>query len=320
MFVVSDIHLDYADNRAWLDGWLVEGEHGADALIVAGDVSDDEDGVLLPFLRRARAAFGEVVFVPGNHDLWVKRGTEGSLGKLQRLLECCEELGVRTRPVRLFPGTDGRGGVWVIPLLAWHHPEFDTEPDVLDPAIPPPHQVGADYRRTKWPEEWGVGYAAVAERLDAMNDARGVPAAPWPREDGAAVITVSHFLPFEALLPEKRFLFYPHLAKMAGSAALGARVRALAPDVHVFGHTHFAWDGEAEGIRCVQAPAGYPKERAMAMTGGDGWTPLLLYDGGQLAARRSCKWCDHYALTERDPSNTALAPYVAKLWPPRGSR
>ena len=54
------------------------------------------------------------------------------------------------------------------------------------------------------------------------------------------VVAVAHFLPYQALLPEKRYLFVPPLAKMVGSKPLQQRVDALAPDVLVFGHTHFA--------------------------------------------------------------------------------
>lgn len=43
------------------------------------------------------------------------------------------------------------------------------------------------------------------------------------------------------LLPEKRYLFFPNLAKVVGSTMLGDRVAQLRPDVHIFGHTHFGW-------------------------------------------------------------------------------
>ena len=50
---------------------------------------------------------------------------------------------------------------------------------------------------------------------------------------------------------------------MVGSDALGERVAALSPDVHCFGHTHFAWDtvDAATGTRFVQAPLATPAER-----------------------------------------------------------
>ena len=55
----------------------------------------------------------------------------------------------------------------------------------------------------------------------------------------------------QALLPEKRYLFYPNLAKAAGSEPLAQRLRALKPDVHIFGHTHFSWDANIEGVQCA---------------------------------------------------------------------
>ena len=51
----------------------------------------------------------------------------------------------------------------------------------------------------------------------------------------------------QALLPEKRYLFYPNLAKAAGSAPLARRIQALQPDIHIFGHTHFSWDTQLHG-------------------------------------------------------------------------
>ncbi|KAG2496276.1 hypothetical protein HYH03_005509 [Edaphochlamys debaryana] len=80
---------------------------------------------------------------------------------------------------------------------------------------------------------------------------------------GAAehVISFSHFLPFQELLPEKRYLTFPNLAKAVGSTYLGRRLRRLRPDLHIFGHTHFAWDLHVDGIRCLQAPLAYPSER-----------------------------------------------------------
>ncbi|KAF6257220.1 hypothetical protein COO60DRAFT_31057 [Scenedesmus sp. NREL 46B-D3] len=74
-------------------------------------------------------------------------------------------------------------------------------------------------------------------------------------------VSFSHFLPHQHLLPEKRMLTYPNLAKAVGSDFLWQRLQQLQPHMHVFGHSHFAWDMELQGIRCVQAPLCYPAER-----------------------------------------------------------
>lgn len=58
-------------------------EYADDALIVAGDVSDDIE----TFTRTMEAlvgAYAHVFFVPGNHDLWCRkkeRDTMDSLGR-----------------------------------------------------------------------------------------------------------------------------------------------------------------------------------------------------------------------------------------------
>ena len=39
------------------------------------------------------------------------------------------------------------------------------------------------------------------------------------------------------------------LAKAVGSTYLRKRVETIRPDVHVFGHTHFGYDLEIDGIR-----------------------------------------------------------------------
>ena len=54
-------------------------------LLVAGDVSD-RLGIFETTMEQLADAFGLVFFVPGNHDLWVRRdGSEGSdsLSKLR---------------------------------------------------------------------------------------------------------------------------------------------------------------------------------------------------------------------------------------------
>ncbi|KAG2434744.1 hypothetical protein HXX76_007632 [Chlamydomonas incerta] len=78
---------------------------------------------------------------------------------------------------------------------------------------------------------------------------------------GDDVLSFSHFLPLQELLPEKRYLTFPNLAKAVGSTYLGRRLRRLRPHMHIFGHTHFAWDAEHDGVRYVQAPLAYPAER-----------------------------------------------------------
>ena len=289
--------------------------------IVAGDVSDDL-AVLETTLQLFKDRFETVFFCPGNHELWVRGASRAmessgdSLAKLDSVLALCSRLNVLTSPARV----GGSTPAWVVPLLSWYHAEWDTEPDILEVELPPPNRVLTDFAACAWPEPLASGgSAAVAAHMDAMNDVLG---SSFQRAPGETLITFSHFLPRQELCPEKRFLFYPHLSKVVGSDYLRRRVVDLAPDVHLFGHTHFSWDQTLDGVRYVQCCLAYPSEweqrsRSLAVDRAKPTAPLLIYDSagsGTFAPQRSCSWSDHYSRTPRTPADVTLAPWVAPRW------
>ena len=333
VFVMSDIHTDFPENMSWCAS-LSDVAFARDAVILGGDVSDDLR-VLETTLRLFKRKFRHVFFTPGNHDLWIKgkgkekseeqRGDEtttirDSLAKLEAVLSLCETCGVRTKPFLLLPsdgddgGDDGdiddidnidvtetgtgteTGGVWIVPVLAWHHASFDYEPDIPPSVkvVPPPERVMSDFRLCVWPSPLDPGDASVAIALDAMNDTRQ----EWGiflhklqhgtlAERESPILSFSHFLPRLELCPEKRMLFYPNLPKAVGSDFILRRIETLRTHgldefgsgeggvkvgvakasakaerehLHVFGHTHFGWDQTIDGVRYVQAPVSYPHE------------------------------------------------------------
>mmetsp|Transcript_21122 Transcript_21122/g.55015 ORF Transcript_21122/g.55015 Transcript_21122/m.55015 type:complete len:159 (+) Transcript_21122:1162-1638(+) len=72
------------------------------------------------------------------------------------------------------------------------------------------------------------------QSLKAGSSKEG-PALERTSSGNCQAITFSHFLPFQDLLPEKRFLTFPNLAKAVGSRPLGERISRLQPLLHVFG-------------------------------------------------------------------------------------
>lgn len=257
-------------------------------------------------------------WVCGNHELWIRRGDRakydnGSLGKLDHLKSIADELGVKYKPERI-------GDVWIVPLWSWYHASWDTEPDVHG-AIPI-EKVMMDFHACHWTQP-GVnasGDDTLAQLFDDMNGSvEYVDAMERIREDrlrerGVYVVSFSHFLPHQDLLPEKRFLYYPNLAKAVGSDYLGRRVfEEIRPDAHVYGHTHFTQDTVKDGIRFVQWPLGYPKEQRRRRNGGDGWGPLLLWDKSTGSSNaRSTYWSDYYKRNERRAHDVSPAPYVRR--------
>jgi len=69
VFAISDLHVDYADNAKWVAG-LSTSQYLDDILVVAGDVSYSLQQLEWA-LKTIAARFKKVLFVPGNHDLWV---------------------------------------------------------------------------------------------------------------------------------------------------------------------------------------------------------------------------------------------------------
>ena len=100
VFALSDIHVDYAENMAWIRE-LPASDYSGDVLLLAGDVSS-ETGRIETALSALRGKFAEVFFLNGNHELWLN-GNEysDSLRKFHRIMDLCRDLDVRTEAARI---------------------------------------------------------------------------------------------------------------------------------------------------------------------------------------------------------------------------
>ena len=325
VFAVSDVHVDHDVNAAWVRGLSsTSGRQGKDCgvlrcCVVAGDVSEDLE-TLTRTLADFQRGFDEVFYTFGNHELWLNAGDEGkgdSKEKIQRIFDACEEIGVRTKPTKV--GDD----VWIVPVHAYHHREFDTEPDVEEP-IPPVEQIMNDFRFSKW-RDMDDGTDQVARYCDSLNDDGWDEFLAEVKLDDR-VVSFSHFVPRIELLPEKRMLFYPNLPKASGSNFLRARVDALKARVddgnmtHVFGHTHFGWNTEIDGVRYIQAALATPREwskrpRSLEIGNFNSNTstePLCVYDDGSFPEDQAM-WSAYYAKHERTPDYVELAPHAREF-------
>ena len=168
LFAISDVHADMEPNRLWLEG-LSDQAYQQDALIVAGDVSEDLE-TIHETLATLVTKFQRVFFTPGNHDLWMEDGAGDSMDKLHEILRLCERIGVATRPERF--GCHDGPAVWVCPLLSWHHQSFDPEPDLQGWSIPTAEQCMTDYRACSF-GGMPMQDDSIARAVDALNVAQG---------------------------------------------------------------------------------------------------------------------------------------------------
>ncbi|KAI3982790.1 hypothetical protein MKX01_010273 [Papaver californicum] len=316
VFVLSDLHTDYSENMSLVDS-LSTKRYRKDVLLVAGDVAETYNN-FVSTMSVLKDRFKHVFFVPGNPDLWRRSKGEkhlDSLEKLNRLLDGCKGLGVETSPMIV----DGLG---IIPLFSWYHESFDKEKDITGVRILSLEMVFTFFSSFK--------DVSLAPYFDAMNEKNQHKIEEIQRSCNQ-IITFSNFLPRQELCPKKRMLFYPNLHKIIGSDSLEVRIRSIrgmggSPSAcHVFGHTHFCWDAVLQGIRYIQAPLAYPRERRRRMNGGEDWLPFCIYSSakadqgiGSLSEKMLASyWSDYYSIHSRQPDNTELAPWVAKFYAKR---
>jgi predicted phosphodiesterase len=237
IFAVSDIHVDYDANAKWV-GALSTSDYRNDVLILAGDVTDQR--TLLEWaLGALTRRFKKVLFVPGNHDLWVIRDdhAKNSMQKFDEVCDVVEQSGASMQPFR-------ERGISIIPLLTWYDYSFGQPTDELK-------AMWMDYRACRWP----AGYTdqEVTAHFSAFNDQQAsVP--------GDKVITYSHFLPRIDLMPR----FIPSAAQalypVLGSKQLDVQLRRLKSDIHVYGHSHVNRQVKIDGVSYINNAFGYPNE------------------------------------------------------------
>lgn len=240
IFAVSDIHIDYEQNRRWLLN-LSAVDYTEDILILAGDVTDIVPLCIEGFTA-LKKRFHTVVFIPGNHDLWVNRNNkEDSIAQFHALNTMAADYGILTAPRH-------SEGLSIVPLLGWYDYSFGAPSALLK-------RHWLDYYACRWPET--MDDAAITRYFISMNTAHlGIT--------NTVVLTFSHFLPridlMPSIIPEAKRFIYPVL----GTTALEDQIRRLKLRIHVYGHSHVNMLRDIDGIRYINNAYGYPDETRIA--------------------------------------------------------
>jgi predicted phosphodiesterase len=140
LFAISDLHLGAEANRNAL---VNMDDHGDDWLILGGDIGETEAHLHFAF-DVLQPRFGQLIWVPGNHELWTMR--EGDLRgerKYQALVALCRNRGVLT-PEDPYIEWHGSGAAHLIaPLFTLY--DYSFCPDGLSPS-----------QAVAWAEDGGV--------------------------------------------------------------------------------------------------------------------------------------------------------------------
>lgn len=269
----SDIHVDHheANRLVWAAMVALLQELEPDVFICCGDLAAEETrfGVALMALEHAPCP---TLFVPGNHDVWLRNPTWRKRGitsqhKYYKLLPAlCREAGVH--PLWLEPYVHGE--VAFCGSLGWYdyslrNVAFDT------------HLTIADYRRKvfqerRWNDRWFVHWASQASA--------GQPARPWSDEAVTAqmvcelsqqmqsvpahirhIVGVTHMLPFRSMMQYRQEVQWDYFAAFMGSTLLGEVLQACEKvSLVLAGHTHRQMTVQMQHLRALTSPVGYVPE------------------------------------------------------------
>ena len=210
----SDLHINYSENKNFFYN-LSASDYVDDVLIIAGDISHDLAEVSSLF-RSLVPKFRKVLFVPGNHDVWImpNENCQSSMLKHARLLQIAKEEGVSTEIYHI-------GAVSIIPLFAWYDFSFGLPTDTI-------RKAWRDFKRCKWE----MNFRQLTEYFLQLNE----QAIATPKQK--YIISFSHFLPRLELIPNRVPPIVKALLPVFGAEGLGRQVAQLQSNVHIYGHSH----------------------------------------------------------------------------------
>jgi 3',5'-cyclic AMP phosphodiesterase CpdA len=258
LLATSDLHVSHAGNWAVVEQIRPYGD--GDWLIVAGDVADrvaDVEKTLRLFSER----FAQVIWVPGNHDLWTTAKDEIRLpgpARYQHLVDICRGLRVLTPeddfPVWTATQDDGTEEELVVaPLFPLYDYSWRPAGMSLEQALEHGRKIGVVCTdeflmhpdpypsRRAWAQE---RLTISRQRLDAIPaDRRTVLISHWPLSRVPTTI-----------------LNYPHFAMWCGSEQTEDWHRRYRAAVAVYGHLHIPVSFSVDGVRHEEVSLGYPRE------------------------------------------------------------
>ena len=252
LWAVSDLHVGYEENRravqalpSFPDDWL----------IIAGDTG--ETPAHLDFVLRAlQPRFAQVIWTPGNHDLWTPRhlpSEQRGVAHYERLVRLCQRYGVLTPedPYARWPG-DGPTRA-IVPIFTLFDYSFRPDSVSRDEAV-------------AWAAESGVRsadedllapdpYPRRDEWCAARVDATEARLAALPAD--VKLIVATHF-PLRAdlaVLPR-----IPRFSIWCGTTKTNDWHRRFNIEAVTYGHLHLRSSKVIEQVRFEEVSLGYPKQ------------------------------------------------------------
>jgi 3',5'-cyclic AMP phosphodiesterase CpdA len=252
LWALSDLHVSHPQNREAL---ACLPAHPDDWLIVAGDVSHGVQPLDWCF-RQLTAKFRQVVWVPGNHELWtVPRDASRLAGAAlyERLVQIARNHGVLT-PEDPYPVVDLRdGAVLIAPLFLLYDYSFRPAHIARDEVVAWAREDGAvcSDEFVLHPDPFPDRESWCAARC--ADAARRLAACP----PDLPKVLVNHF-PLEeqhAVLPR-----IPRFTPWCGTRLTRGWHRRFGACAVVYGHLHIRGTTWLDGVPFQEVSLGYPRQ------------------------------------------------------------
>jgi len=248
LLAVSDLHVNSGTNRAFVADIAPSPN---DWLVLAGDMCESNEDLRWVFAT-LKDRFAQLIWVPGNHELWsLSEGARKGELRYRELCAIASEYGVLTPedPYPTLPGTD----LVIAPMFLLY--DYTFAPDEID----------TPEKAIAWAQEDGIKCAdeiflqpdpyptreawcaarceATARRLDALGD--------------KPTILINHFPLRQA---HARLPLVPRFSIWCGTRRTEdwhLRYRAKAV---VFGHLHIRQERIVDGVRFHEVSLGHKRQ------------------------------------------------------------
>ncbi len=252
LFAISDLHLASRENREGLKGL---GPHPNDWLIVAGDIGETEAHLRygLAWLTRQ---FRQVVWTPGNHDLWTlpndPTGLRGE-AKYRRLVDICREYGALTPEDPYVDWPPAAPACRLAPLFLHYDYSFRPDDVPLADAIRWAAQSGivAQDESLLFAEPYPspVTWCRLRCRYTEKRLAAATSHLPF--------ILINHYPLRQDLV---RLRWFPRFSIWCGTRHSEDWHTRFPVAAVVYGHLHIRGTHDRDGVRFEEVSLGYPKQ------------------------------------------------------------
>ncbi|MDI1450259.1 metallophosphoesterase [Polyangium sp. 6x1] len=253
LLAISDLHVGFPDNHAAVASL---GARPDDWLVLGGDLGETFEHVRF-VLDTLAPRFRKLVWVPGNHELYVPPhappGEPRGAARYARYVELCRERGVLT-PEDPYPVWEGEGGAHlIVPMFLLYDYTFRPDDVPVSDAVAwaAEHGIAAADEFLLDPAPFSSRQAWCHARV-AETEAR-LRAAP-----GLPKVLINHFPLRQDLVFLPRV---PRFSPWCGTRKTTDWHVQFDARVVVQGHLHVRRTVHVDGVRFEEVSYGYPRER-----------------------------------------------------------